>query len=274
MGSRSHPPSLTRRVERCLQGLSIEWRHAQLFVAVSGGPDSMALLEVLARLRERLGFELSAISLNHGLRAESAQEVELVGGFCHEKRVTFFSETLELVDGGNLQERAREARYRALWKIAQAKGGSEAYLATAHHKDDRAETVLMRILRGASLEGLSVLPPQSGRLLRPMIRASRWDVEQHVERHGIPFVTDPSNEKSRFLRVRVRRELLPLLRELGPGIAENLEQLADEAEQLDDALGLNREQRQQLRHALRNSASAVDLPLPGGLRLIRDRTRE
>lgn len=254
--------------------MPIEWCGAQLVVAVSGGPDSMALLEVLSRLRERFAFELAAISLNHGLRAESAAEVELVRDFCQGKQVAFFTETLNLVDGGNLQERAREARYSALWRLAKKEAGPDAYLATAHHKDDRAETVLMRILRGASLEGLAVLPAQSGRLLRPMIRASRWDVEQHVERHAIPYVTDPSNEKSRFLRVRVRRELLPLLRELGPGIAENLEQLADEAEQLDEALGLNREQRQQLRHALRNASSPVNLPLPGGLRLIRDKKRE
>jgi tRNA(Ile)-lysidine synthase len=102
-----------------------------------------------------------------------------------------------------------------------------------------------------------------------MIRASRADVDAHVVRHGIPYCDDPSNQDPRFSRVRVRNELMPILQDLGLGIVGHLVGLADEAATLPEPLGLNREQRSQLRRALKNPTIAVDLPLGGGLRLFR-----
>ncbi len=231
----------------------------------------MALLDVLSRLRQTMGFQLLALSLNHNLRSEAAAEVSLVESFCLKSDVPFATGDLGLSEGGNLQERAREARYQALWAMAEEHFGPGAYLATAHHKDDRAETMLLRMLRGTSLEGLCAFRAQQDKLLRPMIRANRSDVELHIARHGVPFVTDPSNSDPRFLRVRVRQELLPLLRELGPGIVEHLEALADDAGHLDEPGGLNREQREQLRAALKNPQLNLDLPISGGIRLVRER---
>jgi tRNA(Ile)-lysidine synthase len=107
-------------------------------------------------------------------------------------------------------------------------------IATGHHADDRAETVILRLLRGAGPRGLAVLPPRAGDLVRPLIRARRGDIDAHLARHGIAHALDPSNANSRFLRVRVRRELLPLLADLSPGIVTHLCALAD---QLDGATG-------------------------------------
>src|SRR5690606_9218645 len=98
----------------------------------------------------------------------------------------FRSARLALAPGNNLQARAREARYAALSSIMNEELGAEAFLATAHHAEDRAETVLLRLLRGTSVEGLGVLPAISGHLLRPMVTAQKSDVLAHNERHGVP----------------------------------------------------------------------------------------
>src|SRR5690606_34473108 len=190
--TRSHPPSLRTLVEGVLRRECSLPPAPKIAIAVSGGPDSMALLHVLAGLRKSLRIDLCALSVDHGLRHEAAEELKLVEAFCRELSVPFLPIALSLEDGGNLQERARNARYGALWAQAREHAGDEVFLATAHHQDDRAETVLLRVLRGTSLAGLSVLSAQEGQLLRPMMRATRADVALHVERHKIVSCEDPS----------------------------------------------------------------------------------
>jgi len=273
MSSRSHAPSLIRRIEGTLKReIQIE-KGAKIAVAVSGGPDSLALAHALCHLRESLSLQLLVVSIDHGLRPEALEEVELVRRMCLDNELAFATAQLGMKPGGNLQERARNARYETLWSLVDEHLGADAFLATAHHADDRAETVLLRLLRGSSLEGMNVLGPRTGRLIRPMIRASRDDVEAHVSRHGLAVVRDPSNEDVRYLRVRVRLELLPLLKRLSPNIVGNLVEIADDAMRLEEPLGLNREQRAQLRAALRERKNPVNLLMPGGLRLIRDLTQ-
>lgn len=269
MTASSHPSSLLTLVKNTLREECEVEAGAALAVAVSGGPDSMALLHCLALLRDKWPLRLLAIAVDHGLRPESAGEVLQVGAFCEQQGVDFAALRLDLTPGSNLHARAREARYAALWAQAESNLGPACYLATAHHREDRAETVLLRVLRGTSLEGLAVLPPRRDRLLRPLIRARRRDVELHLARHAVPHVTDPSNADPRFLRTRVRHELLPLLAQLGPGVVDHLTDLADEASHLPEPSGLSREHRRQIRAALRDPRRAVDLRLAGGLRLVR-----
>lgn len=229
---------------------------ARLLLAVSGGPDSMALLHVLAGLRSRAGFTVEVCGVDHGLRAESAAELDLVQRYCHRLDVPMFRRRVLVDASRNLQARARNARYEALEALLAER--QLDFLVTAHHQDDRAETVLLRLLRGAGPEGLAVLSPRLGNRLRPMVRAARERVLQHVERHRIPHVHDPSNVDARFARVRVRAELLPLMRQLSPGIVDHLTNLADEVlarplprlTYAGEEVLLNRGQRAQLRRAL------------------------
>jgi tRNA(Ile)-lysidine synthase len=124
-----------------------------------------------------------------------------------------------------LQARAREARRTAL---GDAAGRAQAELiATAHHADDRAETVLIRLLRGAGPRGLAVLPARSGVWIRPQFRARKSDIVAHLTRHRLGFAEDPSNLNRRFQRTRVRFELMPLLEQLSPQIVSHLCALAD-----------------------------------------------
>jgi tRNA(Ile)-lysidine synthase len=202
-----------------------------VLVAISGGPDSVALLSALSLVAPRLGLELAAHGVDHGLRAEAPRELELARGVAEGLGVAFGVTRVLVPRGGDLQARARRARYEALRDAASAMGC--ALVATGHTRDDRAETVLIRLLRGAGPAGLGVLPataesPAGGaRLVRPLLLATRADVLTHLERHGLPHVSDPSNDDRRYLRARVRHEVLPLLESLSPNVRAHLAALAD-----------------------------------------------
>lgn len=268
--SRSHPPSLVTLVRHALREECGLGRGVRLVVAVSGGGDSQALLDVLARLRHAFDLELFAHGVDHGLRAEARAELELARALADRHGVPFTTTRVAVARGSNLQARARAARLQALRGAACRLGG--ATVATAHHADDRAETVLIRLLRGSGPRGLAVLPPRAGDLMRPLIRARREAIRAHLSRHGIPFASDPSNADPRFLRVRVRHELLPLLESLSPHVVDHLTALADQLAALDpvtapgatlDGIPLGRAQRTALERAWRLRLGAARVWLPG-----------
>lgn len=227
---RTHPPTLITLVRAALRDHDLIPRGALVLVAVSGGPDSMALLHVLALLRHKLAFGLFAHGVDHGLREAATAELDLAASFARTLEVPFARTRVVVPGGGNLQARARSARWDSLRAAASHVGADR--IATGHHADDRAETMLLRLLRGTGPEGLAVLPPRAGERIRPLHRARRVDVDAHVSRHQIPYVIDPSNRDPRFLRTRVRYELLPVLERLSPHAVEHLCRLADRASQL------------------------------------------
>ena len=230
--ARSHPPTLLRIAERTLKEECSLEHGERLLVAVSGGGDSSALVHVLSLLLPKLGCTLLAHGVDHGLRPEAAAELDLAEELCARLGVPFSRTRVDVPAGGNLQARAREARREAL--ASAAARHSATRIATAHHADDRAETVVIRLLSGGSPSGLAVLPPAEGRLVRPIVRARKSDVLRHLERHRIPYADDPSNQNRKFLRVRVRLEVMPLLEALSPGVVGHLTALADEL--ISDAL--------------------------------------
>ncbi len=270
--SRSHPPSLLTLAHRAVVDASLFGKSDVVLVAVSGGGDSTALLHVLARLRSKLGHEVVAHGVDHGLRAEAGAELDLAEGVARSLEVPMTRSVVLVPRGGNLQARARDARFRAL--RAAASQSRAAVIATGHHADDRAETLLLRLLRGAGPRGLAVLPARSGALIRPLLSARRADILAHLARHALPHAMDPSNADPRFLRVRVRNELLPLLTQLSPGIVSHLTALADQLDGrgLLDAtsapanLGaLPRASRNALANLARTKSRSARVKLPAGL---------
>ncbi|HMJ56189.1 MAG TPA: tRNA lysidine(34) synthetase TilS [Polyangiaceae bacterium] len=283
---RSHPPALLKLVARTVSDEGLFAPGDRVLIAVSGGPDSMALLHVLARLAPKLGLSLRACGVDHGLRPAAADELSLAQRFAADLDVPFTSTKVDLAPGPNLMARARDARYGALrgvlreWierePLREAVGRPpRASIATGHHADDRAETVLIRLLRGSGPPGLGVLTPRAPMLTRPLVRARRADIMAHVERHRVPYAVDPSNLDSRFLRTRVRREVLPLLTELSPRIVEHLCALAEAAAALGPAahgqvpaflegIALGRAQRASLARALTAGNRRARVPISGG----------
>jgi tRNA(Ile)-lysidine synthase len=224
---RTHPPTLITLVLAAFRDENLAPRGARVLAAISGGPDSMALLHVLSLVRGRLAFGLFAHGVDHGLRPEASAELDSAEDLARSLEVPFARSRVQVERGGNLQARARHARWLALRAAAASTGADR--IATGHHADDRAETVLIRLLRGTGPAGLAVLPPVSGDRIRPLLRARRADIDAHLRRHRIPYALDPSNTDPRFLRTRVRHEVLPLLESLSPRIVEHLCRIADEA---------------------------------------------
>jgi len=177
-----------------------------LLVAVSGGPDSVALL-LLAHAA--LGERCSAATVDHGLRPESAAEAAWVAELCAGRGIRHAVLTAPLPDRAgrtaNLSARARALRYRLLEDHAEAIGA--AHIATAHHADDQVETLVMRLNRGAGVAGLAGVRASSGRIVRPLLGWRRADLAALVAAHGIDPVDDPSNVSDRFDRARLRKAL-------------------------------------------------------------------
>lgn len=205
----------------------------KVVVAVSGGPDSLALLHLLWTLRDELGITLHVAHLDHGLRGEEAQaDAEFVRGVAAglgvpvtvgEVRVA----ELARVRGLSVEEAGREARYSFFREVMVATGA--ARVALGHNRDDQAETVLMRLLRGAGPAGLAGIPPvRGGWIIRPFLAVPRTAIEAYCREQGLSPRHDSTNEEDRFLRNRIRRDLLPLLEsDYNPALRAALANLAD-----------------------------------------------
>jgi tRNA(Ile)-lysidine synthase len=197
----------------------------RVLVALSGGPDSTALLSALCELREAgLVGSVAALHVDHGLRPGSGNDAMACAALCDRLPVAFRSVRVE-VRPGNVQAEARRARYRALREEAEAGGATR--IATGHTLSDQAETVILRLLRGAGARGLAGIPPRRGPLVRPLIDRSRSDVLAYLASRGLPFLEDPSNATPRFQRNRARMGAMPALRELAPQAERALARAAD-----------------------------------------------
>jgi tRNA(Ile)-lysidine synthase len=211
---------------------------APLLVLVSGGGDSVALLDVAVRLEARV----SALHVNYGLREGSDPDEEFVRELCSGLGVPLFAERVALGEdpAGNLQERARDARYALAERLA------EGDYAAAHTASDQAETVLYRLAVSPGSRALHGMAPRRGRLVRPLLGVTREEVRSYLRSRGLGWREDPSNADRRFARARVRHDLMEALRTIGPAaertIAETARQLREESEVLDaavaDALGV------------------------------------
>jgi tRNA(Ile)-lysidine synthase len=214
----------------------------RLLLAVSGGPDSTALLLILARLAKNLRLSLGAAHFDHGLRgADAAQrEAAFVRDLAGSLGVPFFAgagdvRALAKTRHLSLEAAARHARYEYLASVAEREGYGA--VATGHTAADQAETVLLHLVRGAGLDGLAGMSPRTSwpisgtdlALLRPLLALSRQQTLAYCAAAGVTPLEDETNVSPQFHRNRVRHELLPLLRQLNPGIDDALVRLADAA---------------------------------------------
>jgi tRNA(Ile)-lysidine synthase len=199
-----------------------------VLVACSGGPDSQVLLHVLHTLRGEHGCRLIAASVDHGLRADAADDVAVAARLAASLGVPFEALAVTVEPGPSRQASARKARYAAL--LACAAAHQAECVAVGHTRDDQAETVLARLLRGAGIEGLAaVRPRRADGVIRPLIDCPRADVHSYARGAGLEVAHDPSNLDPAYLRVRVRQTLLPALCAENPRLPEQLAHLADDA---------------------------------------------
>lgn len=194
--------------------------------AVSGGKDSMYLLEKLRILSPAYGFELACAHFNHRLRGkESDRDQKFVEDYCTKKHIPCYvgaSDVSAYARENRLgtEEAARLLRYEFLEKTADDIGA--VYIATAHTADDNAETILFNLSRGSGLKGLCGIPPVRGRLIRPMLQTTAVEVLSFLKENEIPHVEDSTNAQDEYMRNRIRHKIVPELRELNDGFDENL----------------------------------------------------
>ena len=230
---------MLRSAEKYCRAHELFHRGDGVVVACSGGADSMALAQWLWEHREVWGLRLCVAHFEHGIRGEdSLKDADFVKKWCEERDLMFRvgSSKVPLVAeqrGISLETAARELRYGFLEQVRQELGCTA--IATAHHADDQAETVLMRFLRGSGIDGLAAMLPRSGHLIRPLLTVRKRVLEEFCRARGIAYRHDATNDLPGCTRNRLRLELIPLLeREYNPGIVETSCRLAElAAEQRD-----------------------------------------
>lgn len=203
----------------------------KVLVAVSGGADSVALLDILVHLEERLC--LLVTHLNHGLRgAASDGDEEYVSRLAASYGLPFLVQRADVAGLArrsrlSLEDAGRRARYAFFAETAKAQGAKS--VALAHHLDDQAETVLIRLLRGSGGAGLSAMGShaQGGILKRPLLQVSRAELERYLEERGLAYRTDASNADTAILRNSIRHELIPFLRKYNPKVSKRLAATAE-----------------------------------------------
>ena len=244
----------------------------RVLAAVSGGADSMCLLEVLRELKDRMGFRLRVLHVHHGLRESAEGDLAHVESYCQAAGIPFQAVRVEAgtyaaANGMSVEEAARTLRYEALMRAAdewdekaRAEQTSAAVsstaeapshtaeaplgysdpgacrIAVAHHIEDQAETVLFNLVRGSRLAGLRGMLPVNGRIIRPMLELSRGEIEAFLNERGISWREDETNEDIRYSRNRLRKEVMPLLRQINAGAVEHIARAAQEAAQTESYL--------------------------------------
>ena len=226
---------LKRFIDSCIKNKIFENGNDILgvVIAVSGGADSLALMDLLQRSQRRFNLKLCVAHFEHGLRdKESVEDAKFVEKFANDRgidcvvesgNVKSFAELNKL----SIETAAREFRYNFLEKVRRDLKFD--VIALAHHADDQAETILMRILRGTGLVGLSAMKTKSGRLLRPLLNFKKSELENYCHKRNIIPRIDSTNFEKDAMRNKIRLDLLPILKQYNPSIIENLCRLGEVA---------------------------------------------
>ncbi len=197
-----------------------------VLLALSGGSDSVALFSVLLNLREKLSLTLFAAHVNHNLRGEdSFNDENFVRKLCDSHNIPLFVKSVDIEKISkekNLgtEECARDERYKFFETVS--KENNIKKIATAHNKNDNAETVLFNLLRGSGLSGLSGIPCKRDNIIRPLLCVEKNEILEYLEEKGQPFVTDKTNFETDFTRNKIRLNVFPLLSEINEGFVNNI----------------------------------------------------
>ena len=233
--------NLQKAVLGTIERYSLVKEGDRVLVGLSGGADSMCLTQVLCAVSDRLKIEVAAAHLNHNIRGEAAErDAAAAESFARGLGIEFFLRSSDVK--GFARERriseelaGRELRYGFFDELCEKRGFTR--VATAHNRNDNAETLLMNFTRGSGLAGLCGIPPQRGRIIRPLIDVSRSEIEEYCREYSLPYVTDATNLEAVYTRNRVRLEIIPQLQRLNKNfintVTANAALLADENSYLD-----------------------------------------
>ncbi len=217
----------------------------RVVTGISGGADSVCLLFVLLKWRERYGLEPAVVHVNHGIRAEAGADACFVEELCRRQGVPFY---LREADVGRLseewkcsaEEAGRIVRYQAFLDVANEFGARR--IAVAHNLNDRGETMLFHLFRGTGLRGLIGIPPVRDRIIRPLLCVERHEIEHYLEEIGQDYCRDATNEEDLYTRNRIRHHILPCAEQEVAGCLQHMGRTAELVAETEEYLGLRTEE--------------------------------
>lgn len=226
---------ISEKVKATIKEYEMVNRGDKVLVALSGGADSVCLTHILKGLSNELKIEVYAAHLNHGIRGGEAEHDEMFAkAFCDKIGVPFISKTVKVeevaaAEGLGVEEAGRKERYAFFGEVCRM--GGQNVIATAHNRDDLAETVLMRIIRGTGIDGLSGIKfVREDGVVRPLLKISRAEIEEYCRENSLSYCTDSTNADNNYTRNRIRNELIPYIKEnFNPNIIETLANLSQSA---------------------------------------------
>lgn len=233
-----------------------------IILAISGGPDSMALLYIMDKLKQDLNITLTVAHVNHSLRPEADEEESFVKKCSLDLGIPFYSHKADvakiaLEEKKSIEDAGRQVRYQFFRQLLNDLKADQ--IATAHHQDDNAETVLLNLLRGTGIKGLRGIMPVNDNIIRPLLGVSKLEIMDYLKDNSLPYCIDDSNFDPIYLRNKIRHELIPLLeKEYNPNIIEGLSKLAVIAREENEFLELKTEEMFN-KALLSQSASTIKL---------------
>lgn len=215
-GSRQSFTEVETKVFRWMEQHRMVTSGDSIVLGVSGGADSMCLLAMFLRLKQRIPLSLQVVHVNHGIRPEAEQDAAYVEEFCRENRVPYrlFRGNVEELSGQwkcSSEDAGRRLRYQAFEETLRETGADR--IAVAHNASDRAETMLLHLFRGSGLTGLCGIEPVRGNLIRPLLCLERWEIEAYLRERKIAWCNDVTNEGDDYTRNRIRHHILPVAEE-------------------------------------------------------------
>lgn len=204
----------------------------KIVLGVSGGPDSLFMLDILNKLKEKLQIEIVVAHVNHMIREEANEEEEFVKEFCKKKEVEFYSKRIEVEKYANnnkigLEEAGRKIRYEFFDEVASRTNSNK--IAIAHNKNDKVETILMNLLRGSGVTGLQGIQPiKDNKIIRPIIEIERQEIEKYCEENKLEPKIDISNFDNTYTRNKIRNVVIPYIKkEFNPNFIETITRLSE-----------------------------------------------
>ena len=202
----------------------------KIVLGVSGGPDSITMLDILKDLKETMNFEIYVVHVNHMIRKEAKEDEEYVKKYCNENKIEFYSKSIDVKKLANnnkvgTEEAGRMVRYKFFDEVLEKTGSNK--IGVAHNKNDKAETIIMNMIRGSGITGLKGIEAKRGKYIRPLIECERAEIEDYCEKEKLNPRIDKTNFENTYTRNKIRNILIPYIKkEFNPNIIETLNRLS------------------------------------------------
>ena len=203
----------------------------KIVLGVSGGPDSITMLDILRQIQEEFDFEIVVAHINHMIRKEAIQDEEYVKKYCEKNSIEFFVKRIDVMSVANnrkigTEEAGRFVRYDFFDEVLKQTGSNK--IAIAHNKNDKIETIIMHLLRGSGLSGLKGIEPIRENVIRPLIECERKEIEKYCDENKLEPRIDKTNFENDYTRNKIRNIVIPYIeKELNPNIIETIDRLSE-----------------------------------------------